>query len=172
MGSNDERCSDNFDLGLDVSPKEDYELRSIIIDDDKDKFVSRINRHKYKADVVPLVHWEWIFQYGALKCAAALLQGETSQTVDFYSSDTFRLPMMHTLARTYNYDFIELFIRHGASFDHRCYGVGQSLWYLEGKLPLNTAVESISYGTTTIYYLLISIQSFLLPFRSGGGHLP
>ncbi|CAL5431887.1 unnamed protein product [Camellia sinensis] len=165
------RCSDNFDLGLDVSPKEDYELRSIIIDHDKDKFVSRINRHKYKADVIPLVHWEWIFEYGALKCAAALLQGETSQTVDFYSSDTFRLPMTHTLARTYNYDFIELFIRHGASFDHRCYGVGQSLWYLEGKLPLNTAVESISYGTTTIYYLLISIQSFLLPFRSGGGHL-
>ncbi|CAL5356957.1 unnamed protein product [Camellia sinensis] len=137
------RCSDNFDLGLDVSPKEDYELRSTIIDDDKDKFVSGINRHKYKADVIPLVHWEWIFEYGALKCAAALLQGETSQTVDFYSSDTFRLPMTHTLARTYNYDLIELFICHGASFDHRCYGVGQSLWYLEGKLPLNTAVESI-----------------------------
>ncbi|XP_028073971.1 uncharacterized protein LOC114276366 [Camellia sinensis] len=143
MGSNDERCSDNFDLGLDVSPKEDYELRSTIIDDDKDKFVSGINRHKYKADVIPLVHWEWIFEYGALKCAAALFQGETSQTVDFYSSDTFRLPMTHTLARTYNYDLIELFICHGASFDHRCYGVGQSLGYLEGKLPLNTAVESI-----------------------------
>ncbi|KAI7991365.1 hypothetical protein LOK49_LG12G02039 [Camellia lanceoleosa] len=156
MGSNDERCSDNFDLGLDVSPKEDYELRSIIIDDDKDKFVSRINRHKYKADVVPLVHWEWIFEYGALKCAAALLQGETSQTADFYSSDTFRLPMTHTLARTDNYDFIELFIRHGASFDHRCYGVGQSLWYLEGKLPLNTAVESISYGTPTIFIIYLS----------------
>ncbi|CAL5356956.1 unnamed protein product [Camellia sinensis] len=154
MGSNDERCSDNFDLGLDVSPKEDYELRSIIIDHDKDKFVSRINRHKYKADVIPLVHWEWIFEYGALKCAAALLQGETSQTVDFYSSDTFRLPMTHTLARTYNYDFIELFIRHGASFDHRCYGVGQSLWYLEGKLPLNTAVESISalFSWSSIFF--------------------
>ncbi|CAL5435841.1 unnamed protein product [Camellia sinensis] len=143
MGSNDERCRDNFDLGLDVSPKEDYELRSTIIDDDKDKFVSGINRHKYKADVIPLVHWEWISEYGALKCAATLLQGETSQTVDFYGSDTFRLPMMHTLARTYNYDLIELFICYGASFDHRCYGVGQSLWYLEGKLPLNTAVESI-----------------------------
>ncbi|CAL5431889.1 unnamed protein product [Camellia sinensis] len=137
------RCSDNFDLGLDVSPKEDYELRSTIIDDDKDKFVSGINHHKYKADVIPLVHWEWIFEYGALKCATALLQGETSQTVDFYSSDTFRLPMTHTLARTYNYDLIKLFICHGASFDHRSYGVGQSLWYLEGKLPLNTAVESI-----------------------------
>ncbi|KAI7992547.1 hypothetical protein LOK49_LG12G02023 [Camellia lanceoleosa] len=154
MGSNDERCSDDFDLGLDISPEKDYKLRSIIIDDDKDKFVSRINRHKYKADVVPLVHWEWIFEYGALKCAAALLQGETSQTVDFYSSDTFRLPMTHTLARTDNYDFIELFIRHGASFDHRCYGVGQSLWYLEGKLPLNTAVESISalFSRSSIFF--------------------
>lgn len=114
----------------------------------------RINRHKYKADVVPLVHWEWIFEYGALKCAAALLQGETSQTADFYSSDTFRLPMTHTLARTDNYDFIELFIRHGASFDHRCYGVGQSLWYLEGKLPLNTAVESIAslFSRSSIFF--------------------
>ncbi|GMP98529.1 hypothetical protein CsSME_00046378 [Camellia sinensis var. sinensis] len=144
MGSNDERCSDNFDLGLDISPKEDYELRGIIIKDDKDKFVSRINRHKYKADVVPVVHWEWIFEYGALKCATALLQGETSQMVDFYSTDTSGWPMMHTLAHSYNYDLIELFIRHGASFDHRCYGVGQSFSYLEGKLPLNTAVESIS----------------------------
>ncbi|KAI7991908.1 hypothetical protein LOK49_LG12G02028 [Camellia lanceoleosa] len=62
--------------------------------------------------------------------------------------------MTHTLARTDNYDFIELFIRHGASFDHRCYGVGQSLWYLEGKLPLNTAVESISalFSRSSIFF--------------------
>ncbi|CAL5333148.1 unnamed protein product [Camellia sinensis] len=105
---------------------------------------SILNRYWGRHPVVLPQHLDWIFQYRAIKCATALLEGETGQTMDFYCTLSLGLPVMLTLAKTCNGALIELFIHHRALFDHRCYGLGPNNVSSEGKLPLNAAVEPLA----------------------------
>ncbi|KAL7225892.1 hypothetical protein ACSBR1_021110 [Camellia fascicularis] len=147
MDSDDESCSDNSDSELAFCLEDDYKFQDIILDDDNEKFVSRINRHWGRHPVVPPQHLDWIFRFRAIKCATALLGGETGQTMDFYCTLFLGLPAIHSLAQTCDGALIELFIHHGAPLDHRCYGLGPNNASLEGKLPLNAALQSLVYGT-------------------------
>ncbi|XP_028088307.1 uncharacterized protein LOC114288883 [Camellia sinensis] len=146
MDSDDESCSDNSDSELAFCLEDDYKFQDIILDDDNEKFVSRINRYWDRHPVVLPQHLDWIFQFGAIKCATALLGGETGQTMDFYCTLSLGLPVMHSLAETCDGALIELFIHHGAPLDHRCYGLGPNNASLEGKLPLNAALQSLAHN--------------------------
>ncbi|CAL5435849.1 unnamed protein product [Camellia sinensis] len=146
MDSDDESCSDNSDSELAFGLEDDYKFQDIILDDDNEKFVSRINRYWDRHPVVLPQHLDWIFQFGAIKCATALLGGETGQTMDFYCTLSLGLPVMHSLAETCDGALIELFIHYGAPLDHRCYGLGPNNASLEGKLPLNAALQSLAHN--------------------------
>ncbi|KAI7991357.1 hypothetical protein LOK49_LG12G02033 [Camellia lanceoleosa] len=142
----DESCSDNSDSELAFCLEDDYKFQDIILDDDNEKFVSRINRYWDRHPVVLRQHLDWIFRFGAIKCATALLGGETGQTMDFYCNLSLGLPVMHSLAETCDGALIELFIHHGAPLDHRCYGRGPNNLNLQGKLPLNAALQSLAHN--------------------------
>uniref|UniRef100_A0A5B6ZFC9 Uncharacterized protein n=1 Tax=Davidia involucrata TaxID=16924 RepID=A0A5B6ZFC9_DAVIN len=125
-------------------------LREIIQADDKNAYVSMMNRVKMihedevvKQNIVPHDYWSSILLYNALDIAKALLEGETGQIVDYNSRLEGGLPLMHYLALFRKTKLIDFFIRHGAPTGGKCVDTSQTYSNFKGMLPLNVALAAI-----------------------------
>ncbi|OMO85757.1 hypothetical protein CCACVL1_10012 [Corchorus capsularis] len=109
--------------------------------DDKDMFVSMMKKTWDKSQICPQIIIYKIFRSRAIKCATALLEGETGHKVvdlnAFFimNDEQHRQTPLHMAC---NYvicpAFIHLLIRHGARTDLRCFAPGDKHHEM---LPLN-----------------------------------
>uniref|UniRef100_A0A5B6ZG31 Ankyrin repeat protein n=1 Tax=Davidia involucrata TaxID=16924 RepID=A0A5B6ZG31_DAVIN len=135
--------SSDSDEYLYTDPEFGSTLREIIQADDKNAYVSRMNRKVVKQHIVPRIYWSWIMRYNALEIAKALLEGETGQIVDYNSRLEGGLPLMHYLALFRKTKLIDFFIRHGAPTGGKCVDTSQTYSNFKGMLPLNVALAAI-----------------------------
>ncbi|KAK8497121.1 hypothetical protein V6N12_019278 [Hibiscus sabdariffa] len=116
-------------------------LSGLTKDDNKDDFVRRIQHEAESVggyDVYQSLKLSsilrYINSYRAIKCATALVHGETGLKPDINVVDPH---VGFTLLHLVSNDpvLIEFYLRHGARTDIRC----------EGRLPLDSAIQRIRY---------------------------
>ncbi|KAL4335410.1 hypothetical protein GQ457_07G002080 [Hibiscus cannabinus] len=112
-------------------------ISAFIRSDNKDAFVRRI-RHEAQSvggyDVYQSLMLSEIMYHGRVKCATALLQGETALKPDINAVNPKSgfTPLHHFSGKP---ELLDLFIRHGARTDIRC----------KGLLPLDCPIRNLNH---------------------------
>lgn len=122
-------------------------IEEALLTDDVDQFVALVEDIILDSDlsegikflVRPPQILEDLIRTTSIKCAAALINGDTGQTVDLNVPSAMGVYPLHFAALRAPPDFVELYLFHGAETNRRCRR--QEPKYLF-KLPLNLAVDS------------------------------
>lgn len=136
----------------------DAELEKVLEGDDREEFLSVIDR---KLDFFRSRQQKLLYAvcaYGSIKCAEALLKGETALIVNLNHpcTDTGMYPV-HCAALSFFPSMMELFLYSGALADIRFRPLNPSDLYPQhllevhaGKRPLHMALQGISCGALCI----------------------
>uniref|UniRef100_A0A5B6YT72 Uncharacterized protein n=1 Tax=Davidia involucrata TaxID=16924 RepID=A0A5B6YT72_DAVIN len=134
----------------DRSSQIERELKCLLKMDDSDEFIHFLGmqlateeEEKFFYSILRLPELlEWVFYYGAEKCARALLEGGARQIVDLNIPLKDGSLPLHRVAEYLDYNLTMLFLEGGARTDLKCNVVGHKFY---GMLPVNVAVELLSH---------------------------
>ncbi|OMO80045.1 hypothetical protein COLO4_24270 [Corchorus olitorius] len=119
-------------------------FENILLEDNKDKFLSFLKEH-YVPGLLPPVVARDIIIYGAEKCVKALLEEETGYDFDIHRSTLrsgFQSPL-HLASRCGRPGLCRLLLSHGAQPNIRSRVVDSEIFH--NKLPLNCVFDGLMY---------------------------